>query len=138
MAFERDIEHYSRHLPWGGASGDGDIVLFGVDYSSATFVMTIADEPGGTTKFTLDNQTAGTQGVSAILEDPYTHPVTGEEDIATVVTLQIDEETFEGLSDWATPPEPLTFYYDLLATPSGAPQEAVCFGTFTIYPGVGD
>jgi predicted nicotinamide N-methyase len=137
-AFNYPIYHYSRHVQWGGAVGDADIILFGPDYSGATFVLTLASAPGAAAVATLNNAAAGTQGVSATFEDPFTHPTTGEVGSATIIRPQLDEATMEALTWGADPAAPLELYYDLLMTPAGAPQRAICFGSFTLYPGIGD
>lgn len=139
-AFNNSIFHYSRHVQWGGAVGDADIIMFGPDYSGASFVLALATSPGGSTLSTpITDAPAGSQGISATFENPFTHPVSGEIGSATIIRPQIDEATLEAI-DWGETPasEPLVLYYDLLMTPVGAPQRAICFGTFTIYPGIAD
>lgn len=137
-AFNYPIYHYSRHVPWGGATGDADIILFGPDYSGATFVMSLADKIGGTTLKTIGNATAGTEGISATFEADFTHPTTGEKGSATIIRPQIDEASWEALTWGTDTAEPLVLAYDLLITPSGAPQRAICYGTFTLYAGIAD
>lgn len=138
MAFTYDIYHYSRHVQWGGAIGDADIIMFGPDYSGAAFVLSIADKAGGAALKTLVNQPAGNEGISATFEADFVHPVTGEQGTATIIRPQIDEATLEGLVWGPDTSQPLVLAYDLLMTPTGAPQRAVCFGTFTLYPGIAD
>lgn len=137
MAFEMNIDHYSRHTQWGGNIGDGDVVLFGEDYSAGTYLMTFKADINGSALITLNNAAAGSQGISATLDASYVHPDSGEQGDATIIVPQIDEATFEALA-WATPPVPIVLFYDLLVTPVGAAQRALFYGTFTIYPGVGD
>ncbi|MGF7152607.1 hypothetical protein [Novosphingobium gossypii] len=137
-AFNYPIDHYSRHVQWGGAVGDADVILFGPDYSGTAFVLTLAAAPGSAALKTLTNAAAGAEGVSATFENPFTHPVTGEVGSATIIRPQINEATFEGLAWGADVTAPLELYYDLLMTPVSAPQRAVCFGTFTLHPGIGD
>lgn len=137
MAFELNIEHYSRHTQWGGDIGDGDMVLFGENLSTAAFLMTFKADINGSALITLQNAAAGSQGISATHEGDYVHPESGEQGDATIVVPLINETTFEGLP-WATPPVPLTLFYDLLMTPAGRAQRSLFYGTFTILPGVGD
>lgn len=137
MAFEMNIEHYSRHTPGGGSIGDADIVLFGEDYSDASYVMTFKSSANGSAIITLTNVAAGSQGIFASFDDDYVHPQSGEQGDATIIVPQIDEATMEGLT-WADPPSPLVLLYDLLVTPQGGAQRALFYGTFTIQPGVGD
>ena len=137
-AFSYPIIHYSRHVPWGGATGDADIIMFGPDYTSGTFQLAIAAAAGSAALISLTKQAAGTQGVSATFEDPFTHPITSEVGSAMIIRPQVDEASFEALVWGSDPTAPLELYYDLLMTPTGLPQRAVCFGTFTLYPGVSD
>lgn len=137
MAFTFSITHHSRRTPWGGASGDADIVALGQDLSAAAFVMTFAPQVGSAGVITLTNQTAGTQGISATYDAGYVHPNTGATVGATIVRPQIDEATFEALT-WGATNEPLVLAYDMLVTPSGGVQYVWFKGEFTIYPGVGD
>lgn len=140
MAFELNIEHPSKHVPWAGASGNGDIVRLGVDWSGASFKMTFAPSKGGTpiSAMTLVGASAASQGISAAYDAAYVHPTTGAVVGATTIRPQIDEATMEALTWPADVTAPLVLYYDLLVTPSGQPQQVFCFGTFTIQPGVGD
>lgn len=138
-AFNYDISHYSRHVPWGGAVGDADFIIFGPDYSGAAFALSLAAKPGSAAIKTIGNAAAGSEGISATFEAAFVHPVSGEQGSATIVRPQIDEVSLEGLAWGATDPaEPLVLAYDLLMTPFGAPQRAICFGTFTLYPGIAD
>jgi hypothetical protein len=137
MAFDFDISHPSKRVPFGGASGDGDFVYLGIDLSAAAFVMTFAPQVGSSAVITLTNQTAGTQGVSATYDANYVHPVSGAVVGATIVRPQINETTLEALT-WGASDEPLILAYDMLVTPSGGVQYVWFKGTFTIYPGVGD
>lgn len=137
-AFNYPIEHYSRHTQWGGAVGDADVIMFGPDYSDAAFVLALSASAGGAVLKQIINAAAGSEGVSATFEANFTHPTTGEVGSATIVRPQINEVSFEALT-WGTDASaPLTLNYDLLMTPVGAPQRAVCFGTFTLYPGISD
>ena len=137
MAFTFPIVHNSKHTPWGGASGDADMVVLGLDWSGAAFVFTLAPLPGSAGVITLINQPAGTQGISATYDAGYVHPNTGLVVGATIIRPQIDEATFEALT-WGATDEPLVLAHDMLITPSGEPQFVWFDGAFTIYPGVGD
>jgi hypothetical protein len=137
MAFEFDITHPSKHVPFGGASGDGDFVYLGVDLSAAAFRMTLAPQVGSAGVITLSNAAAGSQGISATYSPSYVHPVSGATVGATIVRPQIDETTFEALT-WGATDEPLVLAYDMLVTPSGGVQYVWFKGNFTIHPGVGD
>lgn len=139
-AFEDNIEIRHRHVTWGGASGDQDWVLCGYDWSAAAFILTVRAKEGdtGTPPILIGNGAAGSMGISATYDPFYVAPdgvVTG----ATIIRPQIDEGTLEGLS-WGTTAtdQPLVLHYDLLVTPTGLPQRVFCYGTMTIYPGVGD
>lgn len=142
MASETSIEdniiHRNKHTPFGGASGLEDWVEEGVDWSGATFVMTIAEAEGAAAKITLNGATAGSQGISATFDAGHVSEVTGAVVGATTIRPQIDETTFEGLTTFPTAPAPYELVYDLLCTPSGEPQRVIYHGTFTIYHGVGD
>jgi hypothetical protein len=136
-----DIVVPTKHAMAGGATGDLDILRLGRDWSGAAFVLTLRPAEGGTGSalVTLTNQSAGTQGISATYDAGETDPDTGLVVGGTTIVPQIDEATMEALSWGSTPTdEPLVLSYDLLVTPSGEPQRQVLFGSFTIYPGVGD
>lgn len=137
MAFELDITHRSRHVPFGGDTGDGDIIMMGEDLSAASFAMTFAASQGAAALITLSNAAAGSQGVSAAYDASYIHPdrsVVG----ATTVRPLVTEATFEALTWGPAPSAPVVLQYDLLVTPVGGTQRVICFGSFTIYPGIGD
>lgn len=140
MAFELPIEHFSKHVPWGGASGDADIIEMGVNLTGAAFAMNFATANGGTpiAGIALTTATAGSQGVSVTYDADYVHPETGEVIGASTIRPQIDEASLEALTWGADPSAPLVLRYDLLVTPSGTPQEVYCYGTFTLHPGIGD
>lgn len=140
MAFELPIVHMSKHVPWGGATGNADIIEMGVDLTTTAWAMDFASSKGGApiAPLALSNATAGSQGVSVTYDAGYVHPESGEIVGASTIRPQVDETALEGLT-WGTDPgAPLLLYYDLLWTRSGAPQDVYCFGTFTIYPGIGD
>lgn len=137
MAFELPITAF-KHVQWGGAIGDGDLILLDKDWSAATFRMELRTAPGGTGSalVTLTNASAGSQGVSAAYDSGYVDPETGEAVGATVIRAQIDEATLEALSLASPASDPLVTYYDLHITPSALPKRVYCYGTFTIEPGV--
>lgn len=140
MAFELNIFHPSKHVVFGGASGNGDIVLTGLDWSAATFRMSFSASQGGTpiAGMQLSNAAAGSQGVSASYDANFVHPETGAVVGATSIRPQIDETSLEALSWGSDPAADLVLHYDLLVTPPGGVQQVFCYGTFTIQPGVGD
>jgi hypothetical protein len=134
-----DIAQVWRHAPFGGATGDSDIELMGIDWSGASFAMEVRPEPGGSGGALVDLSTAaaGSQGISAIWDAAYVHPDTGLVVGATVIRIQIDETTLEAV-DWGAndPSEPLDLVYDLTVTPLGLPKFVFLFGKFRLYPGV--
>ena len=137
MAVNVPISAFKR-VPFGGATGNGDIAVIGVNWSAATFRMEVRNLPGdsGTALVTLTNASAGSQGISATYDAKYPLPDGRGTAPTTIIRIQIDEATLEALA-LATPAnEPLALHYDLHATPSGEPKRVVCFGTFTIKPGV--
>jgi len=140
MAFELNIFHPSKHVVWGGASGNADLVLVGNDWSGATFVMSFAATQGGTpiAGVTLGNAAAGSQGISASYDATYVHPETGAIVGATTIRPQIDETSLEALVWGSDPSADLVLHYDLLVTPVGGAQQVFCYGTFTLQPGVSD
>ncbi|WP_333840466.1 hypothetical protein [Novosphingobium sp.] len=140
MAFELNIFHPSKHVPWGGVSGAADFVRMGVNWEAASFKMSFAASQGATPigELSLTNASAGAQGISASYDAGYAHPETGAIVGATTIRPQIDEASLESLTWGSDPSAPLVLHYDLLITPTGGPQQVFCFGTFTIMPGVGD
>lgn len=140
MAFELNIEHFSKHVPWGGASGNADIVKLGVDWTGASFLMSFASAKGATpiAGVTLNNAVAGSQGISLTYDAEYVHPSTGAVVGATIIRPFIPEASLEALTWGAVASDPLILFYDLLVTPSGQPQQVFCFGKFTLQPGIGD
>jgi len=136
-----NIVHSSKHVQFGGASGLQDWVELGVDWSAATFVMTLAEVQGGAAVVTLNNASAGTQGISASYDASYDYTDENgdaQTSTATVIRPQIDEATFEALSGFPAAPDPYELVYQLLVTPTGEPQRVIYEGTFTINHGVGD
>ena len=136
-AFPWDFTHDTKHTPWGGDTGFGDIIVLGKNWSAATFVWTFAATLGGAAVITLVNAAAGTQGVSATYDAAYVHPQTGQVVGATTIRPLITEATIEALT-WPAVPASLVLIHDLLVTPSGAMQLAYAKGTMTITAGVGD
>ena len=140
MAFERPYIHRNKHAVWGGAGSEaGEIVVLGKDWSGAAFVWAFGPAQGSAASITLTNASAGSQGVSATYDAGYVHPATGAVVGATTIKPQINEATFEALSWGSTPADqPLPLEHDLLVTPSGEAQRPYAYGTFTLYPGIGD
>lgn len=137
MAAKFDITAFKR-VPFGGASGNADIVILGLDWSGATFKMEIRTNPGdtGTALVSLTNASAGAQGISATYNATYAHPVTGAEVPATIIRPLINETTIEGLALGARPSDPVDLFYDLHVTPSGSTKRVIMRGKFVIDPGV--
>lgn len=127
-----------KRVPWGGANGEADIPVIGVDWSGATFKMELRNEPGdtGTAIVSLTNASAGAEGISATYDASYAHPETGEEVGATIIRPQINETTLEALDLAAKPANGLPLHYDLHVDASGLGKFVLVAGTFTIKPGV--
>lgn len=136
MAAELNIAAFKR-VPFGGSSGEGDIVLLGYDWSGAAFAMDIRVNPGdtGTPLVGLTNASAGAEGISATYNAAY--PLSdGSTAGATIIRPQINESTMEALALSARPKDPVALHYDLHVTPSGQNKRVLAYGKFTIYPGV--
>lgn len=142
MAFEDNIEHRSKHVPWGGDTTEADYVELGEDWSGAAFTMQFATAPGGTviSDMTLGKVTdPAVKGITATYDAGYIDPESGEAVGATLIRPLIPEANLEALSWGSTPAsDPLVLHYDLLVAPSGKQQRVYSHGTFTLYPGVGD
>lgn len=138
MAFERNYVHRSKHAPWGGGTGAGEIVVLGKDWSGAAFKWSFGPAVGSAADITLVNAAAGAQGVSATYDANYVHPDTGAIVGATTIVPQIDEATLEGLAWGGDPTAALVKQHELLVTPAGEPQRPYAHGTFTLYAGIGD
>lgn len=140
MAFELNISHPSKHVAWGGASGNADLIIVGSNWSGATFKMSFAEAAGGTPilGIQLANAAAGSQGISADYDASYLHPETGAVVGATTIRPQIDEDSLEALAWGSDPSADLVLHYDLLVIPPSSVQQVFCYGSFTIQPGVGD
>ncbi|NOW44117.1 hypothetical protein FHW96_000244 [Novosphingobium sp. SG751A] len=136
--FERGIVAW-RRVPFGGASGDADIVVLGLDWSDATYAMQIRAAPGdtGDPLVSLANAAAGSQGISAAYDADYVHPITGATVGATTIRPQIDETTMEGLPvNPDDPASPIYLWWDMHVTAAGLPKAVFCQGKFTVDPGV--
>lgn len=140
MAFELLIEHFSKHVQWGGATGDADIIEMGVDLTGAAFAMNFATSKGGTpiAGIALSAASVGSQGISVTYDADYVHPETGSVIGASIIRPQIAETALEALTWGSDPSQPLILYFDLLVTPSGGVQTVYCYGRFVLYPGIGD
>lgn len=131
------------HAPWGGATGEGDIVIWDANWAAGTFKWQIGDPSDLTIVKSLGNASAGSEGVSAVYDANYQHPTSGAQGPATIITPQIDEATlegaaiaalFDGINDLVLP---YTFY---LTPPvaTGLPERVHQFGTMTVKKGVAD
>lgn len=132
MAVRLDISAFKR-VPFIAR-----VPFVGVDWSSgATFALQIRALPGdtGTALVSLAGASAGSEGVSASYDSAYELP-DGTTAAATVLTIQVNEATLEGLSLSARASEPVNLYYDLHVTPSGGTKAVQIFGKFDLYPGV--
>lgn len=138
MSFELNLTHPSKHVPWGGDTTDADIVVLGEDLSTSSFKMTFAATLGGAAVMTLNNASAGSEGVSADYDSSYVHPDTREVVGATVIRPQANEATLEALTWGSDASADLVLYYDLIETPLSGLQKVICYGTYTLSPGVGD
>lgn len=137
-AIEFNPTHYSKRAPWGGDTQDGDILVYGQNWSGAAFVWAFAASPGASPLITLTNAAAGSQGVSATYDAAAVHPETGGVVGATLIRPLITETTLEGLT-WPSPASSdLKLHHDLLITPVGMHQFVYCAGIITIKPGIGD
>lgn len=121
---------------------DGATIVFvGENFAGGTYLMHIRNNPGdtGSPILSLAGASAGTQGISVTYDDEYVYvDETGVEQTgpASLVLVQIDEATIEGLSLGTPADKPVTLHYDLHITPSGAPKRVVSRGKFIIDPGV--
>lgn len=134
-----DIQIPTRHAPFGGATGEWDFDVLGVDWSGATFIIAAAPNEGDTATFTLNNASAGTQGVSATYSATKVDPITGQIVGGTTIRPQVDEVTLEAISWGSTATSlPISLFWECLVTPTGAPQRQICAGTIKLYRGVAD
>lgn len=136
MAVEIDFTLF-KHSPWGGATGEADVLVIGEDWSGATFLWQFGAGTDLAVDITLGNASAGSEGVSATYDSGYDHPETGEADVgATRIRPQINEATLEALTYSGV--ADLELEHTLYVTPSGAPRRVVAYGTATIKQGVAD
>lgn len=144
-AISRDLSAW-RHVPWGGATGDQDIVVLGLDWSAATFAMQVrvAQGDAGTPLASLANAAANYEGLSATYDPGYVYPATGPAVAlrgtvvgATTIRPQINQATLEAIPLAADDPAAaLTLWYDLHVTPVNMPKRQFTYGIFTLNPGV--
>lgn len=127
-----------KRVPWGGINGEADIPVLGVDWSAGTFVMQIRNEPGdtGDPLVSLENASAGAEGISASYVEEYAVPDSDQVVPATIIRPQVNETTLEALSLGADTSKPVVLHYDIHATVSGLGKFVLMAGTFTISPGV--
>lgn len=141
MAVELNISTW-RHVPFGGATGNGDIVVIGADFSTATFAMQIRATPGAADPalVSLVNAAAGSQGISVSYDAAY--PLfDGSTAPASTIRIEIARVSIEtDIPVAAKPEDPAVCYYDLQVAPSysGARSEVLAFGSFSVFPGVTD
>lgn len=135
MAAEIDITAF-KHAPWGGETGDGDIVVWGQDWSGATFLWQFGSPTDLAEDISLGNASAGSEGVSATYSASYDHPTSGASGAATIIRPQINEATLEALS--FTGQEDLALEHTLYVTPSGGIRRVLAYGSFTIKQGIAD
>lgn len=129
MYFEYNITAF-KHVPFGGDTGDGDIIREGVDWSAAAFTMAIAPHEGDAASKTINSASAGSEGISATYDANYVNDE-GTQVGATTIRIYLLETSMETLGAG-------TFFYDLLVTPSGQAQRVLCRGSFTVLAGVAD
>lgn len=140
MAVRIDLQAYKR-VPFVETDG-ATFVFFGLDWSGADFLMHIRQNPGdtGAPLITLPTAPVGTQGISVTIDPAYSYidPKTKEEvtGLASLVLIQIDEDTLEALSLGSPADCPLKLHYDLHVTPLGQPKQLPVHGKFTLLPGV--
>lgn len=124
-----------KHAPWGGATGDGDIVVWDQDWSSATFLWQFGAPSDLAQDISLDNASAGSEGVSATYTTTYDHPTSGASGPATLIRPQINEATLEALTFDGV--EDLILEHTLYVTAAGV-KRVLVYGTATIKQGVAD
>lgn len=139
MTVTIDLTAYKR-VPFIDEDG-ATIVFVGEDFAGGAYAMHIRNNPGdtGAAILSLAGATAGTQGISVTYDADYVYvDENGDEQTgpASLVLIQIDEATLEGLSLGTPSDKPVALYYDLHITPSGAPKRIVSQGKFIINPGV--
>lgn len=138
MAYEFNIYHPSKRVPYGGNTEEGDLVVEGEDLTGSTFKMSIAATRGATPLINLNMASAGMEGISVTYDSAYVSEETRGVVGASTIRPQIDEATLEALTWGGDPAADLVLYYDLLETPASGLQRVVRYGTFTIGAGVTD
>lgn len=140
MAFVSKPRNFAvdKRVPWGGISGEADIVIMGLDWSAGAFAMEVRRDPGSTAAalISLGMASAGSQGISATYEVGYLHPDTGAVVGATIIRPHINETTLEGIAYGSDPGAPVELRYDIHATVTGRGKFVLMGGKFTILPGV--
>lgn len=121
---------------------DGVTIAFpGENFAGGAYAMHIRGNPGdtGVAILSLAGAAPGSQGISVTYDTDYVYvdeTGTEQEGPASLVLIQIDEATLEGLSLGTPTDKAVTLYYDLHVTPSGSFKRVVAQGKFIIYPGV--
>ncbi|UAB76947.1 hypothetical protein INR77_08810 [Erythrobacter sp. SCSIO 43205] len=117
---------------------DKTIAKMGVDYSGATMLCHIRNEPGdtGTPLVTLSNAAPPSEGLSVTYDASYPDPEGVLVDGASKVRMIVSEATLEALDTASPTSNALVLYYDIHLTPSGGTKFVFCSGKFTINPGV--
>ena len=114
----------------------------GYDWTGATFLMHVRNNPGDTSTptITLTGASAGSEGISVTYDTDYSYidPTSGQAvtAAASLVLVQINEATLEALSLGTPTDAPVELAYDLHVTPSGGVKRVAVYGTFSILPGV--
>ena len=114
----------------------------GYDWTGATFLMHVRNNPGDTSTptITLTGASAGSEGISVTYDTDYSYidPTSGQAvtAAASLVLVQINEATLEALSLGTPAKDPVELAYDLHVTPSGGVKRVAVYGTFNILPGV--
>lgn len=139
MAPRIDLTAYKR-VPFIDEDG-ATIVFVGENFAGGAYAMHIRNNPGdnGTPILSLAGAAAGTEGISVTYDTEYVYVDENgaeQEGPASLVLIQIDEATLEGLSLGTPSDKPVSLYYDLHITPSGASKRVVAEGKFIINPGV--
>jgi len=125
-----------KHAPWGGVTGDGDIVVWDIDLTAATFLWQFGAASDLAVDISLAGAAAGSQGVSVTYSASYEHPTSGATGAASVIRPQINEATLEALTYSGI--TDLELYHTLYVTPSGGVREVYAYGTITIKQGMAD
>lgn len=139
MSVTIDLTAYKR-VPFIDEDG-ATIVFVGENFAGGAYAMHLRGNPGdtGAPILSLAGAAAGTQGISVTYDAEYIYEDekgVEQEGPASLVLIQINETTLEGLSLGTPTDKPVALYYDLHVTPSGAPKRVVSQGKFIINPGV--